>query len=81
MLPSFWYSQVLQDPFGWAVIAKNEVYAGPNRYFAHAAMVGYLKSVPLWLQRSIDPISSVYLACALFKTAVQGLLLYLLACV
>ncbi|SMB96094.1 hypothetical protein SAMN00120144_0534 [Hymenobacter roseosalivarius DSM 11622] len=79
VLPSFWYSQVLQDPFGWAVLAKNEVYAGPNRYFAHAAMVGYFKSVPLWLQRFTNPISSVYMACALFKTAVQALLLYLLA--
>ncbi|WP_133271616.1 hypothetical protein [Hymenobacter radiodurans] len=79
VLPSYWYTQVLQDPFGWAVVAKNEVYAGPNRYFAHAAMVAYFKSVPLWLQRFTDPISSIYVACALFKTAVQALLLYLLA--
>lgn len=79
ILPSPWYSQVLQDPFGWAVVTKNEVYAGPNRYFAHLCMIGYLRYVPLWLQRFTDPISSIYVACALFKTVVQALLLYLLA--
>jgi hypothetical protein len=79
VLPGAWYAQVLQDPFGWAVLTKNKVYGAPNRYFAHAALSGYFKSVPLWLQRFTDPISSVYLACALFKTAVQALLLYLLA--
>ena len=79
VLPGPWYSRVLQDPFGWAVLANNEVYAGPNRYFAHAFMSGYMKYVPLWLQRFTDPISSIYMACALFKTAVQALLLYLLA--
>jgi hypothetical protein len=79
VLPGPWYSHVLQDPFGWAVLAKNEVYAGPNRFFAHAFMSGYMKYMPLWLQRFTDPVSSIYVACALFKTAVQALLLYLLA--
>lgn len=70
--------QVLGDPFGWAVLTRNEVYIAPNRFFAHAAMVSYFKSVPFALQRFTDPISSVYAACALFGTLVQALLLYVL---
>ncbi|MBC8084986.1 MAG: hypothetical protein H7Z21_17455, partial [Hymenobacter sp.] len=70
--------QVLHDPFGWAALTRNEVYVAPNRFFAHAAMVSYFKLMPLALQRFLDPISSVYGACALFAVGVQALLLYVL---
>ncbi|WP_310393702.1 hypothetical protein [Hymenobacter sp.] len=78
VLPSPECRQVLSDPFGWAVLTRNEVYVAPNRFFAHAAMVSYFKSVPFALQRLTDPISSVYAACALFGVLVQALLLYVL---
>ncbi|WP_022825163.1 hypothetical protein [Hymenobacter norwichensis] len=78
VLPHATCQQVLQDPFGWAVLTRNEVYVAPNRFFAHAAMVTYFKSVPFALQRLVSPISSVYAACALFAVAVQALLLYVL---
>ncbi|WP_055562566.1 hypothetical protein [Hymenobacter sp. AT01-02] len=77
-LPSELCRQVLQDPFGWAAFSRHEVYIAPNRFFAHLAMHLYFRHVPLWLQQVTDPISSVYAACALFKTAVQALLFYLL---
>jgi hypothetical protein len=79
VLPDAECQRVLQDPFGWAVLTRNEVYVAPNRFFAHAAMVAYFKSVPFALQRLLDPISSVYAACALFAVAVQALLLYVLS--
>ncbi|MDO7877289.1 hypothetical protein Q5H93_21270 [Hymenobacter sp. ASUV-10] len=79
VLPSAWYQPVLHDPFGWAVLSKNAVYAAPNRFFAHAAMVGYWRQVPRWLQAVAAPIDSIYLAAALFNAAVQALLLGLLA--
>ncbi|MBO0358402.1 hypothetical protein J0X19_10635 [Hymenobacter sp. BT186] len=78
VLPGPECQQILHDPFGWAVLTRNEVYVAPNRFFAHAAMVSYFKSVPFALQRFIDPISSVYAACALFAVGVQALLLYVL---
>ncbi|MBW3374427.1 hypothetical protein KYK31_10640 [Hymenobacter norwichensis] len=78
VLPDSNCQRVLHDPFGWAVLTRNEVYVAPNRFFAHAAMVSYFKSVPFALQRFIDPISSVYAACALFAVGVQALLLYVL---
>lgn len=79
VLPASWYSQVLHDPFGWAVLTKNEVYAGTNRFFAHASMGLYWKQVPHLLQRFTSPINSLYVASALFTTGVQVLLALVLA--
>ncbi|MFD2721902.1 hypothetical protein ACFST9_24510 [Hymenobacter monticola] len=78
VLPAADCRQVLGDPFGWAALTRHEIYVAPNRFFAHAAMVVWFKSVPLALQRFISPISSVYAACALFAVLVQSLLLYVL---
>jgi hypothetical protein len=79
ILPAKWYSHVLQDPFGLGVLLKDEVYAAPNRFFAHQLLSGYFKSVPLALQAFLSPIESVYMASALLKIAIQLLLTFLLA--
>ena len=79
VLPAPWYRQVLHDPFGWSVLTQNVVYAGSNRFFAHASMELYWKSVPRLLQHFTSPISSLYAASALFMTATQALLLFGLA--
>ncbi|HLK98099.1 MAG TPA: hypothetical protein VK364_10050, partial [Hymenobacter sp.] len=79
VLPDADCQPVLHDPFGWAVLTRDEVYVAPNRFFAHAAMVLYFKTVPFGLQRFTDPISSIYAACALFAVMVQALLLYVLS--
>lgn len=78
VLPAPECRQVLTDPFGWAALTRNEVYVAPNRFFAHASMVTYFKSVPFVLQRITTPINSIYGACALFAVLVQALLLYVL---
>ena len=79
VLPAPAYAPVLHDPFGVRVLRTGQGHAGPNRFFAHATELLYLRAVPGWLQRLVLPINSVYLACALLKTAVQALLLFLLA--
>jgi hypothetical protein len=79
VLPAQWYTQILHDPFGWSVLTHNAVYAATNRFFVHATMGLYWKNVPLLLQYFISPISSLYAASALFTTAVQASLLFLLA--
>jgi hypothetical protein len=76
--PSPYYSQVLRDPFGWAVLTKNAVYAAPNRFFAHASVYYYWRHVPLLLHKVCDPISSLYAASALFTVAVKAAFLVLL---
>ena len=79
VLPAPWYTQVLHDPFGWAVLTKNEVYGATNRFFAHATMGLYWKTMPRLLQHFVEPISSLYVASALFATATQAALTLLLA--
>ncbi|RZK15067.1 MAG: hypothetical protein EOO56_23660, partial [Hymenobacter sp.] len=79
VLPSPWYTQVLHDPFGWAVISRNEVYAATNRFFVHAETGLYWKVVPRLLRHVVDPIRSLYLASALFNTLVQAALIFVLA--
>ncbi|HEX8351129.1 MAG TPA: hypothetical protein VF598_14295, partial [Hymenobacter sp.] len=79
VFPAPWYSQVLRDPFGWAVLTKHEMYGATNRFFAHATMSLYWKTIPLLLQRVASPISSLYAASALFTTATHALLVFMLA--
>jgi len=78
VLPASWYTQVIHDPFGWTVLTNNAVYGGTNRFFAHAEMGVYWKTVPRLLQHLIDPISSLYTASALFNTLTQAALIFLL---
>ena len=79
VLPSPDCRQVLGDPFGWAALTRHEVYVAPNRFFAHAGMVAYFKSVPFIGQGvGLSPISSIYAACALFNTLVQAGIMYVL---
>jgi hypothetical protein len=78
VLPRADYAHVLHDPFGWAVLRHQSVYAGPNRFFAHIAMGLYWRNVPLLLQAFLSPIESLYAAQALFNTGVHALLLYVM---
>ncbi len=78
-VPAAWYQPVLHDPFGWAVLTRGAHYAATNRFFAHVALLGYLRAAPRGLQVLAAPIDSIYLAAALFDTAVQAALLALLA--
>ncbi|MCA8832424.1 hypothetical protein [Hymenobacter pini] len=79
VLPSEWYSKVLQDPFGWAVLTENATYAGAGRFFAHASMGVYWKQMPQLLQAVVSPIESLYVTSALFTTLAQVLVLLALA--
>ncbi len=78
VLPSKDYTEVLNDPFGVRVLTQGMEYSAPNRYFCHIAMYGYFRTIPLFLQRFVEPIESVYLASALFKTVLQVFLIWLL---
>jgi hypothetical protein len=79
VLPGSTYAKVLDDPFGLNVLLKNEKYPATNRFFIHWSMVNYFHQVPLILQKFTDPIKSVYLSMALFRTLLQVLLLLILA--
>ncbi|MCB0668043.1 MAG: hypothetical protein KDC80_19585, partial [Saprospiraceae bacterium] len=76
---SMGYYDVLQDPFGIGVLCNHRTYSNPNRYFVHWAASVYLLHVPILFQGIVDPLESVYLAIALFKTLVQLGIIFLMA--
>lgn len=73
------YNQVKEDPFGFNVLLRDSVYAGPNRYFAISTASAYINNAPLVFSPFASPLKSVYLAWALFKTITHFLLVYLIA--
>ncbi len=79
VLPSAQYIHVLHDPLGLDVLIKGEHYPATNRFVLHWSLSKYFKTVPLLFQYFTNPIDSIYLSCALAKTAFQALLLYVLA--
>ncbi len=73
------YYEVLHDPFGLNVLLNNKIYANPNRFFAHWTTSEYFLNMPFLLQNFVSPIESIYLSCAIAKTFIQILILYLLS--
>lgn len=71
--------QIFDDPFGFQMLVSGEKHINPNRYFAHLFQKEYMLKVPIWLQNLTDPITSVYLSCALLKIFVHILFLFILA--
>lgn len=70
---------VLNSPFGLDVFLKDTRYPNPNRFFSHASLYGYFSTVPFLLQKFVDPITSIYLSCALIKIFIHCCLIGLLA--
>lgn len=79
LLPAAEVQPILESPFGLLAI-QGETYANPNRFFCHWSFREYLTEVPHFLQQWVEPVDSVYLACALAKLAIQLGVLVLLAC-
>lgn len=79
ILPDEFFRKVLDDPLGLSVLFKNEIYAAPNRFFAHWMYSEYFKVVPGVLQNFVNPVDSVYLASAIAKTVIQAFLIIVLA--
>ncbi len=79
ILPSEVCQPLMEDPFGFNVLFKNQEYKDPNRFFAHWFMSKYFKTIPRLLQSVVDPLNSIYLACAIMKTLIQVLIIWLLA--
>ena len=70
---------ILESPLGFATLIKHKSYLGPNRFFAHYPMKKYFEVIPLYLQKFMSPIDSIYLSCAIAKTLIQLTLIFLLA--
>lgn len=77
VLPTKSYQRVLEAPLGFPAIFRGERYAGTNRYFVHQTMYLYFNSIPTFLQKILNPISSIYASAGLFKILLQAFLLWL----
>lgn len=71
--------KMLSDPLALSVVFQNENYITPNRFISHWCEHNYCWNVPIWFQKFTDPISSIYLSQALFKTILQLLLIFAFA--
>lgn len=79
VVPNFEVQQILNDPFGFHMLSLGDKHVNPNRFFGHLFFKEYMGQVPLWLQNFTDPITSVYLACALLKTTIHLVVIFILA--
>ncbi|MDD2306586.1 MAG: hypothetical protein PHP53_17920 [Prolixibacteraceae bacterium] len=79
VVPSSDVQQVLDDPFGFHLLISGEKHVNPNRFFAHFFFKEYMQKVPIWLQNLTDPITSVYLSCALIKILIHILFIFILS--
>ena len=71
--------KIFDDPLGFKMLLTGDKHINPNRFFSHIFQKEYMQAVPLWLQNFTDPITSVYLSCALLKMFVHLLFLFILS--
>lgn len=79
IVPADEVKPILESPFGTGVILKNQIYPNPNRFFCHYSIKKYFETVPIFLQKFVNPVDSIYLSCAIFKIIIQLFLIILLA--
>jgi len=79
LVPSYEVKPIFESPLGIKAIHENLTYANPNRFFCHWIYREYFISTPLFLQKFVEPVESVYMASALAKLAIHILLAVLLA--
>ena len=78
IVPASDVSPVLGNPLGYKTLVENEIYPNPNRFFSHWMFFKYFNSVPIFLQKFIEPIESIYLSCAIAKIILQIFLLFIM---
>lgn len=79
IVPTESVKPILASPLGFDALVHHRSYPNPNRFFCHYSMREYFLHAPVFLQHFTDPVNSVYLACALFKSVLQFFLIFLLA--
>jgi len=78
-LPTKENQDVLNDPFGFEIVFQHKNYIGAGRFFAHWSFYNYYKFAPFAFQLISTPIESIYLSAAFAKTAIQLMLIMVMA--
>jgi len=79
IVPAEYVKPILENPLGIKIFKEHTTYANPNRFFSHWSFYTYFNSIPFLLQKTTNPLNSAYLSCAIAKTTIQILIIYLLA--
>ena len=79
IIPARVLEPVLENPLGFDVLLMHHSYPNPNRFFSHWSIKRFYDTTPIYLQRFVSPIDSLYLSSALLKTAIQLFLIYFLS--
>lgn len=70
---------IFDSPLGIKVFTNHTTYPNPNRFFCHWSFYEYFNHVPLFFQKFTSPVNSAYLSCAIAKTAIQVIIIFLLS--
>lgn len=70
---------VLNNPLGLDVFSEKDNYPNPNKFFCHWSFYQYFNNAPHLFHSVTDPITSAYLSCAIAKTAIQIIIIAILA--
>lgn len=77
VLPATYYQKVLDNPFGQAALMHHETYNATNRYFNHATMRFWFRTVHQPFSAMFtDKVTALYALSALFSLFVYLLILY-----
>ena len=82
VVPAKQVKPILKSPFGLQLVfasSTKEKYPNPNRFFSHWALYKYFRKMPIFLQKFVPPIESVYLASGLIKIITHIFLIFVLA--
>jgi hypothetical protein len=79
IVPAEDVTPILENPLGWKVFKDHNPYPNPNKSFCHLIFYKYFNSVPLLLQKFVNPIDSAYLSCAIAKIIIQIVIIFFLA--
>jgi len=81
VVPAKQVKPILENPFGLRLVFSKatEKYPNPNRFFSHWAFYKYFRKAPIFLQKFVKPIESVYLANGLIKIITHIFLIFVLA--
>lgn len=77
ILPEKSMEKIFTDPFGYDALVKHERYEGCGRFVGHWVQYEFFNTVPFLFQRVASPISSIFLACALFKILAKVFFIYI----
>ncbi len=78
LVPEDCFQKVLDSPLGFDVVASEEKYPDPNRFFMHYPYYLTMNFLPTYLAKFMAPVKAIYVAMGAIKIIVHLVLLLLM---